>query len=106
MLRCARFPGEAAAVQPMAAESGSGGGAQGRGGKRQAGRKSVGQHVIQKEARETSEDVHGAEGDQTELRGQHKQTHGGKLHRKGCKINPKKNKNPGDQAKKDKKEIR
>lgn len=90
VLRCYRFPGEAAAVQPMAAEPWSGGGAQGRGGKCQAGRKSVGQHVIQKEARETSEDVHGAEGDQTELRGQQKQTHGGKLHRKGCKINPKK----------------
>lgn len=67
-LRWFGLPGEAAAVQPMAAESWSGSGAQGRGGVRQAGRRSVSQHVIQKETGETTKDVHGAEDGDKELR--------------------------------------
>lgn len=50
VFRCFGLPGEAAAVQPMAAQSRSGGGAQGRGGKGPAGGQSVGQHVVEKEA--------------------------------------------------------
>lgn len=61
LLRGLQLPGNTSAVDPNAAKSRPGSGARSRVRKSRAGRRGVGQHVVQKEARKTSEDVHGTE---------------------------------------------
>lgn len=61
LLRCLRLPGNTSAIDPNAAKSRPSSGAHSWVGKSRAGRRGVGQHVVQKEARKTSEDVHGTE---------------------------------------------
>lgn len=77
MLRWLWLPGDTSAVDPMAAKSRPSSSTQSPVRKSQAGRRGVGQHVVQKEARKTSKDVHRTEEDTdyTESQGRQKPIH-------------------------------
>ena len=63
MLAVFWLPGGASTFDPMAAEAWPSSSTQSWVRKGLAGRRGVGQHIVQKEARKTSKDVHGAEED-------------------------------------------